>query len=119
MKKLKIEKRGPKDYWVENIDTTQYLWCGPYKNREEAVEAREGLQRTRDTKVWQEIERTWVKSSSKPSSEAALPTAKAVVTTCSTASEKPVTQLQSSSLGSKSLISGFSFGLASKPPTPQ
>ena len=111
MKKLKIEKRGPKDYWVENIDTTQYLWCGPYKNREEAVEGRQGLERTRETKTWQQVEKEWAQKNSKQSSEIVSVPAKAADTTCSTGSENLVTPSQSSSTGSKSLLSGFNFGL--------
>jgi hypothetical protein len=61
MRKLRIEKRGRGNYWVENIDDTGEPFCGPYKNRQEAVEAREGLLRTLGTKAWQDIELNWQK----------------------------------------------------------
>lgn len=111
MSKLKIKQEGRNSWWVQNIDDTGPEWCGPYKNREEAVEARQGLERTRDTKTWQQVEKEWDQKSSKQSSEIVSTPAKAVDTTCLTGLETPVTPSQSSSTGSKSLLSGFNFGL--------
>lgn len=59
MSKLKIEKRGKGEYWVENPDDTKEIWCGPYKNKTEAIEARDGLHRTMETKTWKIIQTEW------------------------------------------------------------
>lgn len=119
MSKLKIKQEGRNSWWVQNIDDTGPEWCGPYKNREEAVEGRDGLERTRATKTWQKVQKEWLQKSSKPSSEVASPIVAEAVTTSSTGLESPAIQSQSSSTGSKSLLFGFGFGQTSKPPTPQ
>ena len=69
--------------------------------------------------TWKQVEREWVQKSLKPSSEVVSPIVAEVVTTSSTGLESPVTQSQSSSVNSKSLLFGFGFGPMSKPPTPQ
>lgn len=119
MGKLKIKKEGRGEYWVENPDQTVFPWCGPYKNKTEAIEARDGLHRTMETKTWKLIQREWLQKSLKPSSEVASPIVAEVVTTSSTGLESLAIPSQSSSTGSKSLLFGFGFGQTSKPPTPQ
>ena len=114
-KKLQIKQEGRAQWWVENIDS-QVPWCGPYKNRDEAVEAREGLLRTWESETWQEIEREWetknlTQKPSETSSRSLLTGVPEVSVIVSAQSqENPSTQSQSSSPTSKSLLFGLGFG---------
>ncbi len=116
-KKLQIKQEGRAQWWVENIDDTREIFCGPYKNRDEAVEAREGLLRTWESETWQEIEREWetrnlTQKPSENTSKSLLTSVPEVVLTPSVPSqENQSTPSQSSSPVSKSLLSGFGFGL--------